>query len=132
MCQPGAFCLCPCAPCRRIVLEVYDGKDEAMATPVGEIARVFPGCLQAMVSQASSYTISFPGGQHEHGLRRASLAAAVLLLNYLFVRARRRGCLLLAGGGRSAAAPCHRIHPFPPWQAEEKKKRDNNSYNNNN
>jgi hypothetical protein len=90
MCQPGAFCLCPCAPCRRIVLEVYDGKDVAMATPVGEIARVFPGCLQSLVSQASSYTISFPGGQHEHGLRRASLAAAVLLMNYLFAEEKKR------------------------------------------
>ena len=98
-CQPGAFCLCPCGPCRRIVLQVSDGKDEERRAPVGAIARVVPGCLTSLVSQASSYTISFPQGQHEHGLRRASLTAAVMLMNYVFAEEKKNKNDGGGGGG---------------------------------
>lgn len=63
---------------------MYDGADTRMAKPIGEVAKVYPGIIEDLLSDASSYTVAFPGGQTEHGLRRAGLTGAVLLMNYLF------------------------------------------------
>jgi len=66
---------CDCA-------QVYDGGDTAMATPIGEVARVFPGCCQAAFTESDHFTLALPPASDP--LKRASLVAAVLLMNYLF------------------------------------------------
>ena len=108
MCQPGAICFCPpccCGgACSRIVLHVYDASDTELKKPIGEVARVFPGWIVSAVSQASTYTIAFPQGSHEHGLRRAALAAAMLLMNYLFAEKKKSRDDGLAAGGNGVGA----------------------------
>jgi hypothetical protein len=60
---------------------VYDGADSAKATPIGEVARVFPGCCQSAFTEADNFTLAFPPAADP--LKRSSLVAAVLLLNYI-------------------------------------------------
>ena len=81
LCQPGAFCPLPFGECARFRMQIYENDD--YTKPIGEVARVFPGCLRSIGQFGDDFTIHFP--EHEQDqLKRASLVSAVILLNYLF------------------------------------------------
>jgi hypothetical protein len=84
MCQAAAFCPpLPCGPCRRFVFHIYDASDVEHAHPVGEVARIWPGCLRAAFAgaDADTFTIAFPDGATE--VQKAALTASVILLDFL-------------------------------------------------
>ena len=82
VCQPGVFCFCPCGECARVRFRIYDASDTELTRPVGEVARVFPGCCKAMATEADTFTVTFPTDGSP--VKRASLISAVILMNYLF------------------------------------------------
>jgi len=63
-CQPAVFCFCPWGECARVRLQVYEAADVGRERPVGEVARVFPGCCKAEFTEADDFTLAFPGADH--------------------------------------------------------------------
>jgi len=45
--QPAFWCSLPCGECSKLRFEIYDAADTHMTTPIGHLARVFPGWLKS-------------------------------------------------------------------------------------
>lgn len=97
MCQPAAFCFCPCGECARLRLQVYDGGDADRARPIGEVARVFPGCCEAEFTNADTFTLAMPADASP--VKRASLVSAVILLNYVAFESKKKNQNNNSSGG---------------------------------
>jgi hypothetical protein len=85
VCQPAALCgMLPCGACKKYEFRIYAADDVAREKPVGEIARVWPGCLRSMFAGADAdvFVISFPADANE--FQKATLTAAVLSLDMLY------------------------------------------------
>jgi hypothetical protein len=71
----------PCGPCKKVSFLIYAGNDTAMTRPVGEISKVWSGCLKEAVSDADNFTVAFPPDATP--IQKALLAAAVIHLDFL-------------------------------------------------
>jgi hypothetical protein len=56
-CQCGLYCVCPCGPCKEVKFQVFENSNKSI---IGNISKVWPGCLKAMCSDADNYLIDFP------------------------------------------------------------------------
>lgn len=62
ICQPAMWLFLPCGDCAKLTFEIFKGDDVNKTTPVGHIARVWPGCLKTLATDADNYVIEFPAG----------------------------------------------------------------------
>lgn len=91
ICQPAFWCSLPCGECSKLRFEIYHADDAGMTKPVGHLARVFPGCLKALATDADNYTIEYPVDATP--MQKAALASTTVLLDFIMFGARgdRRG-----------------------------------------
>jgi hypothetical protein len=54
-CQCGLCCSCPCGPCKKVDLWLYDSNK----TKVGNISKVWTGLARTLFSDANSYCVTF-------------------------------------------------------------------------
>lgn len=76
------FNMMPCGPCKKYTFHIYKFDDKEYTSPVGELARVWPGCLEALLTDSDSYTLKFPEGSTPH--QKAALAASTVLADFLY------------------------------------------------
>lgn len=81
-CQPAAFCSLPCGPCAKFESNIYKAEDTAKEHPVGQIARIWSGCIKESVSDADNYVVAFP--QDANPIQRACIMSAVMLIDFLY------------------------------------------------
>eukprot|EP00499_Haloplacidia_sp_CaronLabIsolate_P015243 CAMPEP_0196781192 /NCGR_PEP_ID=MMETSP1104-20130614/9219_1 /TAXON_ID=33652 /ORGANISM="Cafeteria sp., Strain Caron Lab Isolate" /LENGTH=313 /DNA_ID=CAMNT_0042151413 /DNA_START=32 /DNA_END=973 /DNA_ORIENTATION=+ len=77
-CQAGRFCRCPCAPCNRVVFEVFR---PGSAAQVAEIAREWSGCVKESFTDADKFSCVFPDDATPH--EKALLMASIILLDFV-------------------------------------------------
>lgn len=71
----------PCGPCKRVSFKIFSAKDVGRTRPIGEIAKVWSGCLKEAFSDADNYTIAFPADASP--VQKAVLVATTMLIDFL-------------------------------------------------
>lgn len=84
-CQPGMFCVCPCAPCNRVEFQIRRPHSDAV---VGSMAKVWSGCVREAFTDADVFTVEFPADATP--VQKASLLASVLLFDFLIFEKKRQ------------------------------------------
>ena len=83
-CQCGFMFHLPYGPCKEILFDIIDIK--AGEAKVGEMKKVWGGCAKELLSNADSYSVSFPKKQTWE--QRALLLACVLFVDYRYFEER--------------------------------------------
>ena len=91
ICQPAFWCSLPCGECSKLRFEIFHADDTAMAKPIGQLHRVFPGCLKSIATDADNYTIEYPVDATP--LQKAALASTTVLLDFIMFGAWRGGSI---------------------------------------
>ena len=79
-CQWGSFGSLPCGPCKVFTINIYKPGDET--TIVGQLCKVWAGCIKEALTDADTFTISFPEDATPE--QKAGLMAACVVLDFLF------------------------------------------------
>lgn len=74
-CQCGLCCSCPCGPCRKVDLGVYESDSR---NKVGNISKVWTGLVRTLLTDADSYYVTFPNNV-DVSYKVLMLAAAILI-----------------------------------------------------
>ncbi len=78
-CQCGIHCHCPCGPCERISFDVIE---QNSGNKVGEIVKVWSGCVKEMFSNADNYAVTFP--LTATWTQKSLLLACALFMDYRY------------------------------------------------
>lgn len=96
-------CFLPCGDCAKLRFDIFRGNDVGHTTPVGYIARVWPGCIKALATDADNYVIEFPADASP--VQRACLSAGEERSVRVWTAARGRGQATASGPTPTVPTP---------------------------
>jgi len=77
-CQCGLCFPAPCGPCKEVIFDIKDPR-RGDSKPVGQIRKVFSGCMKQCLTDADNFIAYFPA--HANWEEKALILAAVIMID---------------------------------------------------